>query len=121
MATADEEILVIAQIETAEAVNNLDEILSVNGIDVIFVGPADLAASIGLLGKPTHPKTLEMINRVLEIGKKHKIPVGIYSLGFEYNAKHVEDGFQFIALGSDMAFIIRGARDYLKEVERFAP
>jgi len=110
---ADDLILVIAQIETQEAINNLEEILSVDGIDAIFIGPADLSASFGLLGQSRHPKNLEAIDKILEAGKKANVPVGIYTLGPDYNKKVIEKGFQFVVLGSDMSLMIHGLRDIL--------
>jgi 2-keto-3-deoxy-L-rhamnonate aldolase RhmA len=113
---ADDLVMVIVQVETEEAVNNLEDILSVEGIDAIFVGPADLASSLGLLGQPRHPKTLKTIDRILELGKKFKVPVGIYSLGPDYNKIMIEKGFQFVVLGSDMSFMIHGLREILNKV-----
>ena len=81
MKSANQEILVITQIETYEAVENLDEILSVPGIDGFFIGPMDLATSMGFLGNPNTPEVQEVISRVekkilgsgkfLEIGRAH--------------------------------------------------
>jgi 2-keto-3-deoxy-L-rhamnonate aldolase RhmA len=115
---ADELVLVIAQIETQEAIDNLEDIMSVEGIDAIFVGPMDLSMSLGLHGQQTHPKNLDTIDRILEVGKKKGVPVGIYSLGPEFNKMVIEKGFQFVVLGSDMSFMIHGLRDILKRAGR---
>ena len=115
---ADDLVMVIVQIETLEAVDNLDEILSVDGIDAIFIGPEDLAASQGLLGQKRHPKNLETIARILAAGKRAGTPVGIYGMGPEYVKEHVDQGFQFVVLGSDTKFMIHGLRDILRRVDR---
>jgi len=112
---ADEITMVIAQIETQEAVDNLEEILSVEGIDAIFVGPADLSSSLGFLGQQNHPKNLETIDKILEAGKRANVPVGIYTLGPDHNKNIIEKGFKFVVLGSDMSFMIHGLRDVLKQ------
>jgi 2-keto-3-deoxy-L-rhamnonate aldolase RhmA len=115
---ADDLTMVIAQIETQEAIDNLEEILSVEGIDAIFVGPADLSMSLGFHGEQTHPKNLEAIWKILEVAKKAKTPVGIYSLGPDWNKTVIEKGFQFVVLGADMSFMIHGLRDILKRAGR---
>ena len=115
---ADDLTLVIAQIETQEAIDNLEDIMSVEGIDAIFVGPHDLSWSLGLYGNQQHPKNLEAIDRILEVAKKNKFPAGVYTLGMEMNKVMIEKGFNFVVLGSDMSFMIYGLRDALKRVGR---
>jgi len=115
---ADDLIIVIVQIETIEAINNLEEILSVDGVDAIFIGPMDLSASLGIIGDTKNPINLHTINKIFETGKKAGVAVGIYSLGADYNRKHIEQGFQFVVLGSDMSFMIHGLRDVLKKAGR---
>lgn len=108
---ANEEILVIVQIEHKDAVKNIDEILSVPGIDAYFIGPNDLAASLGVklgLDNPD-PRHIEAINKVLAAGKKHNIPGGIQVLSAEAVNQRIAQGFKFIALGSDEAFLRGGA------------
>lgn len=70
LAQADEEILTVVQIETQAAVEHIDEILSVEGIDAFFIGPADLSASLGYLGRWDAPPVLRTIDRLLEAGKR---------------------------------------------------
>lgn len=117
-ATANHETLVIGQIETLQAVNNLDKILETKALDCIFVGPADLATSQGHVGQTRYPENLKTIERILEIGKAHKTPVGIYSLGSDWNNKLIEQGFQFIAIGSTESFFIVGVKEVLDQVGR---
>ena len=66
--TANDEILIIVQIETEEAVNNASEILSVDGVDGFFIGPFDLSASMGIIGQISHKRIKNAINKVFEIG-----------------------------------------------------
>jgi len=108
---ANEEILVIVQIEHGDAVKNIDEILSVPGIDAYFIGPNDLAASLGVklgLDNPD-PRHVEAINQVLAAGKKHNVPGGIQVLSAEAVNHRIAQGFKFIALASDEAFLRGGA------------
>lgn len=117
--TADQEILKIIQIETREAVKQIDEILSVPGIDVAFVGPADLSASMGYI--TSFPKiekeVLDAIVTVLEACKKHNTIPGIWGGSVENVNKYIERGFQFIALGEDADYMIK-VKDDLAKIKR---
>lgn len=112
--TANEEILVIAQIETRKAVENIEEIASVDGIDVFFIGPYDLSASYGYLGRPEAPPVQKAIERVLEVAKGSGVAPGIYGGGGKTPRERYDEGFQFIALGDDLGLLRRGAREVLR-------
>jgi len=104
---ANEEIAVIVQIEHIDAVNRIDEILSVAGIDAWFIGPQDLAASMGVklgLDNPD-PRHIEAVSKVLAAGKKHHIPGGILVGSPEAVNQRIAQGFQFIGLSSDEGFL----------------
>jgi 4-hydroxy-2-oxoheptanedioate aldolase len=107
---ANEELALIVQIEHIEAVNHIDEILSVEGVDGFFIGPSDLAISMGL--KPgmdqTDPRHVDAVNRVLASGKKHRLPGGIHVGSPEAVNERIAQGCQFIGLASDERFL-RGA------------
>jgi 4-hydroxy-2-oxoheptanedioate aldolase len=115
---ANEEIAIIVQIEHIEAVNHVDEILSVKGIDAFFIGPSDLAISMGL--KPgltqTDPGYVEAVNRITASGRKHGIPGGILLNNTEEINKHIARGFQFVGLGSDESFLRSAASSALNNV-----
>jgi 2-keto-3-deoxy-L-rhamnonate aldolase RhmA len=116
LATADKNLLIILQIETAEAVKNVEEILSVDGVDAFFVGPADLSASLGFLGKWDHPRAIEATQNVLRAGKKLGVPGGIHAMNLDIAIQHAKDGFQFIALSSDYGFLLDQSRAALQKV-----
>lgn len=108
---ANEEIALIVQIEHITAVENIDEILTVEGVDAFFIGPMDLAASMGIklgLDNPD-PRFKKAVNRALEAGKKHNVPGGIYVSGSEAANQRIEQGFQLVALGSDERFLVSAA------------
>ena len=116
--TANEEILIVAQIETREAVENLEEISSVEGIDVLFIGPADLSASYGRLGNPRDPVVQGAIERVLKAAKEAGLAPGIYGGGGKTPKERYEEGFQFIAIGGDLGLLRRGAQEVLKPLNK---
>lgn len=118
LATANKEVLVCVQIETEEAVKNIHDILSVDGIDAYFIGPSDLSASTGLLGRASDPRVQKAIDDVLKAGKKHDVASGIYAFGLEDLKKRIKQGFQFIAVGSDLTLLQWGVDTLFKEIGR---
>lgn len=94
------EVLSVIQIETAEAVRNVEEILSVPGISAIFIGPSDLSCSLGYCGNPEVPEVEEAIQRVLKACLARKIPVGL-TTGADSVEKRIRQGFSFVTVGGD--------------------
>jgi len=113
--TVNDELLIIVQIETQEAVKNAEEIMSVDGIDAFFVGPFDLSSSMGLMGQIEHPKVREAIERVFEAGKNVGIASGIWQGAGMSIRERLEEGWQMVALGMDINFLMDGARSILRE------
>ena len=107
---AEEELCLIAQIETVTALDNLEEIAGVDGLDALFIGPADLSASMGLRGQPGHERVVAAceaaIRRCTEIG----CPVGILTLDPELTRHFIALGATLPAVGVDLALVLQGAR-----------
>ncbi|MGA8709650.1 MAG: HpcH/HpaI aldolase family protein [Thermoplasmata archaeon] len=111
--TANAEILVGVQIETKEALDNLEAIASVSGVDILFVGPQDLTLNLGLLDDRKNAKVREAMHAVVEACERHgKIP-GTLVIDAEERQVAVKLGFRFISLASDVRFLLTGARSYL--------
>ncbi|MGI8553056.1 MAG: HpcH/HpaI aldolase family protein [Dehalococcoidia bacterium] len=104
---ANEEIAVILMIEHIEAVENAEAIMDVPGIDAIFIGPNDLAASMGLpLGLDnTHPDHVAAVRTVREAAKRRGIPLGIHCGTAEAVVQRIEEGFLWLAVSSDSGFL----------------
>jgi 2-keto-3-deoxy-L-rhamnonate aldolase RhmA len=110
--TANAETMVGVQIETTEALENLDAIAGVNGVDILFVGPQDLTLSLGLLDDRKDPRVREAMRTVVEACEKHgKVP-GTLVINPDEKRTAVELGFRFISLASDVRFLLDGARSY---------
>jgi len=120
MSWANDEIAVIVQIEHIDAVNKADEILSVKGVDACFIGPNDLAGSMGL--KPDihcrHPEHEKAVMRVLETAKKVGKPAGIHCVTVEAVNRRIDQGFQFIAMSSDAGLLRESATKVLSEIKK---
>ena len=116
--TANREILVIAQIESREAVDNIDDILSVKGIDVAFIGPSDLSASMGYLypGRQLPKDVLEAISTVLSATRKHGVIPGIWGGSVDRVNEVIRQGFKFISLCEDSEYMLRVKSDLAKIV-----
>ncbi|WP_455285529.1 HpcH/HpaI aldolase family protein [[Eubacterium] cellulosolvens] len=113
---ADREILTIVQVETAQAVENIEEIITVDGVDVFFIGPTDLTTSLGVRGEQDHPKFIEALDRVLEAGREHGVSGGIMTYSLEQARRALERGFKFVTLSVDFRHLIQGAKGMLEAV-----
>jgi 4-hydroxy-2-oxoheptanedioate aldolase len=111
----DNELCLIVQIESLRGLHNLDEILAVEGIDAVFIGPSDLAATMGFLGNPTHTEVQTAIERATDKIRAAGKPVGTLATTRTAARRYEAMGMQFIALGVDTLVLARGARDILVE------
>lgn len=102
-------VSVTVQIETAEAVENVAEIAAVDGVDALFVGPSDLAASMGLIGQQGHPDVVAGVKRALEAGRAAGKPVGVNAFDPTLASQYLDDGIDFILVGADVAMLARGS------------
>mgnify|MGYP001383564274 CR=1 FL=1 len=99
----------VAQIEQVNALDNLEQILQVNGLDAVIIGPYDLSASMGLTGEINNPKVREVINEISILCDKYKVPFGdhITDLDERIIKKRIKAGYKFIAYGTDGLFLLR--------------
>ena len=117
---ANEQVLLVLQIEHIEGVEQADEILRVEGVDACFIGPNDLAASMGLgLGVPleaTEPRLVEAINHVRETSIRHGVAPGIHCSGPAGVNQRIAEGFQFCAMASELRFLLGGLSDGIAQL-----
>jgi 4-hydroxy-2-oxoheptanedioate aldolase len=114
------EICVLVQIETKVALDNIESIAAVEGVDGIFIGPGDLSADLGYLGKPGHPEVIRIIDAAIARIKASGKPAGILT-GDESLARHfIEQGCLFVAVGSDIGLLGKGARTLVQNLGRRA-
>jgi len=108
---ANDELLIVLQCEHIDSVRNADAIFSVPGIDAIFVGPNDLAASMrGPDGRPPHvDATREAMQHILATCKKHKVAAGLHTSSPQEALARIEEGWQFIAIASELKMMLDGA------------
>lgn len=113
---ANDQIACIVMIETAEALSNLDEIMSTPGVDAVYIGPNDLAYALGMkpVGDNNEPEHVKTVSHILATAQKHNIAAGIQTGSLEFTQRYLAEGFQMVTLGSDSAFMSRLARQELK-------
>jgi 4-hydroxy-2-oxoheptanedioate aldolase len=111
---ANDDLVVMPMIETVEALKNLDDILSVPGVDAVYVGPADLSLALGC--RPprldqTDAPVVEAQQRIVEACKRHGVVAGIHNATAAYALKMVAAGYQFVTLASDSRFLAAKAAE----------
>jgi 4-hydroxy-2-oxoheptanedioate aldolase len=106
---ANSEICVLVQVETREAMNELEAIARVEGVDGVFIGPSDLAASLGQLGNPAHADVQAAIHDAVKRLKAVGKPAGILTSNEEEARRYIEWGYLFVAVGSDVGLLARNA------------
>jgi len=117
---ANQEVICLVMIETAEAVENLEEIAKVPGVDGFYVGPTDLAISLGLeprLDHP-HPAHAAAVQKIIDVARAHGLSAGIHVTGPEEGRRRVAQGYNFNPVGGDVGFVAAGARRALEEFRK---
>lgn len=107
---ANDSIGVILQIETAQAIDQIETIGSVPGVDALFIGTADLSASMGHIGQLTHPAVMDLIGKAVQRCKSMGMPIGTLGGDPATVAQYRAMGFDFVAVSSDIGFMMKGAQ-----------
>lgn len=114
---ANEETAVIIQVEHIESVKNVEDIVQVKGVDAVFVGPYDLSASLGIMGKVDHPKVTAAVARVTEVCKDAGISLGIFGISAEAVKPYIKRGYTLIAVSADILMLGEVGKQILSQVK----
>jgi 4-hydroxy-2-oxoheptanedioate aldolase len=116
---ANDELLLAVMIETPKALENLDEIASVPGIDVLYIGPSDLSQALGLGPRynADNPKHAETVTRIRQACERHDVIPGVHTSGNVLTNRYIKEGFKMILLTTDAGGIASGARRELDAVQ----
>jgi 4-hydroxy-2-oxoheptanedioate aldolase len=106
---ADAEICLLVQVETRAALERLEEIASVEGVDGVFIGPSDLSASFGVIGQPGHSAVQEAIRSAAAMIRKCGKAPGILTTNEDEARRYIEWGYLFVAVGVDTGLLLRSA------------
>lgn len=110
---ANSDTLVGVQIETRQALESVDAIAGMDGVDLLFVGPQDLTLNLGLLDDRKHPTVKDAMRSVVDACRRHGKLAGTLVVDREEKATAVDLGFRFVGLASDVRFLINGAKALL--------
>jgi 4-hydroxy-2-oxoheptanedioate aldolase len=122
-AAVDAATMVIVQFESAKAVENADEIVAVDGVDIVLIGTNDLLADYGLPGQYDHPKVHEAYTKTLAACKKYgkHLAVGGFATRTDLAAKYVRMGARYVSTGTDLGFLLAACAAKAKEVRDMPP
>jgi 4-hydroxy-2-oxoheptanedioate aldolase len=109
LAAADGHVSLTVQIETASAVENVESILAVEGVDGILLGPADLAASMGVLGQQAHPDVVAAVEHCLTVARAAGKGAGVNAFAPEAADRYVAAGANLVCVGADVTLLARGS------------
>lgn len=110
------ETLVILQLEGKEAIDNLDEIMNVDGIDILFIGPYDLSQSMGVPGQVNHPSVIGHMESIVNQAKERGIVVGTFTDTLDSARMWKDAGIQYISYGLDVLIFTDACKDLLKQL-----
>ena len=113
---ANDDTLVLLQVEHVEGVANIEAILQVPGVDAIIIGPYDLSGSFAKLGQIQDPQVQAAMQTIHDACKKSKMPIGIFALQPEQGRAYLKQGYQLVALGIDSHFLWNAAKNALESV-----
>ena len=115
--SANREITVVVQAEHAEAVENIEQIVQVEGIDAVLLGPYDLAASLGKMGQVDDPEVTGAIDRITAACQAAGIPLGIFGVSAEAIQPYIEKGYNLVVAGTDTIFLASAGRQMLADLQ----
>jgi 2-keto-3-deoxy-L-rhamnonate aldolase RhmA len=115
---ANDAVAVVLQIEHIDAVKKIDEILSVDDIDALFIGPYDLSASMGLTGRVNDPAVVAAIDTVRIQAAEVGMPVGIFVAGAADAEPYIADGYVLLAVSTDMMMLAGAARQIIDTLKK---
>ena len=124
--SANQNLIVALQVETADCIKNIDEIAAVPGIDILFLGQNDLCMSMGLYEKYefphmyTSPELAAATDKLVAAARKNNLILGLFLFGTARVGEFLEKGFPFISLGNDLHHVLTQAGAYVKDVEEIA-
>jgi 4-hydroxy-2-oxoheptanedioate aldolase len=118
LATASESISLTVQIESGAAADVVEEILGVDGVDGIFMGPSDLAASMGLLGQQEHPQVRAVVEHCLKAAQAAGKPAGVNAFNEATARSYLDAGASFVLVGADVAVLARASEGFAAKFVR---
>ncbi len=117
LASANENTTVVVQAEHIDAVNSIEQIVEVPGVDAVLIGPYDLSASLKRIGEIDHPEVTGAIQHVTDVCKNSNIPLGIFGVTVDAVKPYIDKGFTLITAGVDTVMLGQAARRMLGQLK----
>ena len=121
LVTADDGVSLTVQVESTAGLAALGDIADVDGVDAVFIGPADLAASMGRLGQPEHPDVVTAIENALVTIVEHGKSAGVNAFNEAIGRRYLDAGASFVLVGADVALLARGAEQLVAKYRKLLP
>lgn len=118
---ANANILVIIQPETQKAVDNIEKLVSLPGVDAVMIGPHDLSLSLGLVGQLKHPRMVEAYERIIAACQKHGVAPGIHLTEFDQAKEWLGKGMRFFTFQNDIRMLINAGKAVTQQLRQFFP
>jgi 2-keto-3-deoxy-L-rhamnonate aldolase RhmA len=118
--SANDEITIVIQVEHIQAAQNIDAILGVEGIDAVFLGPYDLAGSLGKPGKVRDSDVQEAISRVKDACLANGKPIGIFGINADSAKPFLKQGYSLVAVGTDAMMLLKASEETLSQLRQSA-
>ena len=116
VATANDNLAVIVQAEHIDAINNIEEIAAVEGLDAIFIGPYDLSTSMNRTGEVNHDEVVAAIDRVTRACQHNNLGLGYFGVTVESVLPYIDKGYRLICTGVDAGFITSSAAEIAESI-----
>jgi 2-keto-3-deoxy-L-rhamnonate aldolase RhmA len=116
-APVEEDVLLVLHLEAGQAVSAAEDILSVPGIDVAFLGPYDLSMTLGIPGQVTHERVRAALRAVGEVAARHGVALGAYANTVDHADLWLQQGVRYLACGVDQNILLRAAQDIRRRVD----
>lgn len=117
---SNEQTLIVVQIETEEAVDRVDSIVSVEGVDAVMIGPFDLSQSMGIPGQTRDPRVQEAFQAVIESCNRHGVAPGVHLTDLEDARKWVSQGMRFVTFQYDSQYLLKAFKETVSRLRQFA-
>ena len=114
LSRADSETCVVLQAETRAAVDNIEDIVALDHLDAILIGPYDLSANLGHMGELEHPEVVAAIKKVERACKQKNVQLGYFGVNAQAVGPYIDRGFTLIAAGVDSLFLLNGAQELIQ-------